>query len=288
MNSRASGFSLVELMIVAALSAVVMGAIYETLLVQQKANRQINAVVTTQQTLRTSLQFLQGEFRELGTTTGDVSAAAPESVTIRALRKTGVICAKPNATTLAVLTLGQGGSFAANDSVLIFADMGDRGSTNDGIRLAIVGSPAAGGCTVPTGLPWDSMSMAAQTLSLTLVAGTLADVSKGAVVRSYDKVTYGIFQKGGRYVLGRRGGSPSDTVITLIGPLAPPAQDGLKLVYFDTANQALPTGTLSASDRQLIGRIQLNLRGSTPGASSATAPVYTDVLVTNIFLRGNT
>ncbi len=287
MNSRASGFSLVELMIVAALSAVVMGAISETLVVQQKSSRQINAVVTTQQTLRTSLQFLQGEFRELGTTTGDVSAAAQESVTIRALRKTGIVCAKPSATTLAVYTLGQGGTFAANDSVVIFADLGNRGMLNDTVRIAIVGGPAGGGCTVPSGIPWDSMTMAAQTLPLTLVSGTLADVSVGAPVRSYEKVTYGIYQKGGRYVLGRRGGASTDTVVTLIGPLAPPGQNGLRLEYFDTLNHALPTGALSAADRQLIGRIKLTLRGSTPGAGSVKVPVYSDTLVTNIFLRGN-
>ena len=289
MNSREQGFSLVELMIVAALSAVVMTAIYQTLVVQQKSNRQLNAVVATQQTLRTSMQFLQGEFRELGATSGDIVAAAPESLTFRALRKAGIVCAHASATALDVYKMGS--DFSNGDSVLFFADRGDKGFANDTVRLGVISAApgAAGGscATIPAGRPWSSMTMAAERLTVTLAAGALTDISDGAVIRSYEKLTYGVFSKNGSYVLGRRNGGSTDTVVTLIGPLAPPGQAGLKLEYFDTLNQALPTGSLSAANVKLIGRIKLTLRGSTPGAGSSTHPTYSDTLVTNIYLRGN-
>ncbi len=291
MNSRAQGFSMVELMIVAALSAVVMGAIYQTLTVQQKSNRQLNAVVATQQTLRTSMQFLQGEFRELGPTSGDITAAAPESLTFRALRKTGIVCAHPGNPNLDVYSIG--GAFSAGDSLVLFADMGDKGFANDTIRIGYVAAAptaAAGTCaSVPSGRPWSDMNMGTARLNvaLTTPGASLSDISNGAVVRSYEKLTYGIFEKGGRFVLGRRGGAATDTVVSLIGPLAPPAQSGLKLEYFDTLNHALPGGILSTANTRLVGRIRLTLRGSTRGAGSSTKPTYSDTLVTNIYLRGN-
>jgi len=287
MNSRAQGFTMVEVTIVAALSAVVMGAIYQTLLVQQKSIRQIDGVVATQQTLRTSMKFLTSEFRELGTTTGDIQAAAPESVTFRALRKMGIVCGKPGETSMDVYSIGS--AFTMGDSVLMFADLAGKGAVDDSVRVGVVSSaPGTSACTLPTGAPWSNMTMATARLPVTVVgSGRLADISNGAIVRSYEKVTYGIFLKGGRYVLGRRGGASTDTVITVIGPLAPPAQSGFRLEYFDTANNALSGGNLSAADRLIIGRIRMTLRSTTPGAGSRRQPTYSDALVTNIYLRGN-
>jgi len=286
MNSRRQGFTLVELMIVAALSAVVMGAIYQTLIVQQKSNRQINAEAATQQTLRASMQFLQGQLRELGATTGDVEAAAPESVTFRAMRKMGIVCGKPGGRNIDVFTMGD--TLIVGDSVLFFADLGDKAGGDDTIRIGRITASNSGGavCTRPTGLPWDSLSMGMTRLTVTLLSGSFADVSVGDVVRTFEKTTYGIFSKGGSYVLGRRGGAATDTVVKVIGPLASPASGGLRFQYFDTAS-ALPSGTLSAANRARVFRIRMTLRGSTPGAGSTNQPTYSDTLVTNIYLRGN-
>ena len=277
MNARARGFTLIEVLIVTVLSALVMAAVYQTLTVQMRSNRQVNAVVGTQQTIRTAMQVLQSELREVGGRAGDIRAARPESLTVRALRKVGFVCNLPGGTAVEVNKVGDG--FAQSDSLLFYAT-GAAGADDDSIRLATVTStPSASSCTKLTGMPWDSLKSDVQRLNLNTAP---AGLNVGDPVRSYETVTYGIFQKGGQYVLGRRTGA--DSVVTLIGPLAAPANGGLVLTYLNTTNQTIAAANLAAQ-KDSVARGRVSIKGTNRGASARS--MYTDSIVTDIFMRGN-
>ncbi len=287
MNPRAQGFTLIEMLIVTLLSAIVMGAVYQTLTVQLRSNRQVNAVVGTQQTIRTGVQILQSELREVGGRPGDIRAAAPESLRVRVLRKAGFVCVVPNVagTSIVVHTVGE--AFANSDSLLFYASRAG-GPEDDTIRLAAVnGTPtAAAGCTKLTGMPWDSLQADVETLNVSLANAPLllSEIKPGDPIRSYRTITYGIFQKGSRWVLGRR--VAGDSVVTLIGPLATPANGGLVLSYRDTRNQPIDASNLAAL-KDSIARVRVSIKGSMRGAPGSVGGVYTDSLVADIFLRGN-
>ena len=283
MNARARGFTLVEVLIVTVLSALVMAAVYQTLTVQMRSNRQVNAVVGTQQTIRTAMQVLQSELREVGGRPGDIRSAQPESLTVRALRKVGFVCAV-GGTNLQVYTVGDLFSSSPADTLLIYATRAT-GADDDTMRMAVVTAVAAAStCTKLTGMPWDSLKSDVKTLSFTKIPSTwaLSDVNPGDPIRSFETVTYGIFQKGGQYVLGRRTGA--DSVVTLIGPLATPANGGLRLTYLNTLNQTIATANLAAQ-KDSIARVRVSVKGTNKGASAKS--MYSDSIVTDIFLRGN-
>lgn len=287
MNARAQGFTMIELLIVTLLSAVVMGAVYQTLTVQLRSNRQVNAVVNTQQTIRTAVQILQAELREVGGRAGDVLAAGPDTLTVRSLRKVGFACDSASGSTIGTWTIGD--AFANKDSLLVYTTR-NPGMADDTLRIAYVNSdPSASACTgnpVPAGMPWDSLKVSRQTLSLNMGSGAITDISRGDPIRSFRHVTYGIFYRGDRYVLGRRVGS--DSVVTLIGPLAPPDSGGMVMTYYDTRNQPLSSAQLAAqASRDSIARINIRVKGSTRGAPGSPGGVYRDSLVADLFLRGN-
>ncbi len=287
MNARARGFTLIEMLIVTLLSAIVMGAVYQTLTVQLRSNRQVNAVVGTQQTIRTGVQILQSELREVGGRAGDIRAAAPESLRVRALRKAGFVCVIPNPAGTSVVVHTVGDPFADKDSLLFYASRAG-GPEDDTVRVSYVnGTPsAAAGCPKLTGMPWDSLRANVETLNLSLSSAPqlLNETKPGDPIRSYQTITYGIFQKGGSWVLGRR--VAGDSVVTLIGPLASPASGGLVLTYLDTKNNVIPAGSLAAL-RDSIARVRVSIKGSARGAPGSVNGVYTDSLVADIFLRGN-
>ena len=278
MSSRAPGFSLVEVLIVALLATVIMGAVYETLTVQQRSARQIGVITGTQQTVRTAVQYLQSELREIGARPGDIRGATTTRITFRALRKVAFACTDAGAT-VDVYTYGD--RLVAGDTLDIYADGGTSSMADDQIVRAVVSSVApTNACPAVTGSPWTSMSQNTQRLGLTAI-DPIVGIKAGAAIRSFRTVTYGIYSQGGTYVLGRQE-SPPDTVVALIGPLA---RNGLEFAYWKMDNTAIAPTNLAGS-LDAIARIRITVRGRTPGAATPGG-TYSDSLVTDVFLRGN-
>ncbi len=280
MNSRRQGFTLVEMLIVAVLGAVIMGAVYQTLTVEYRSNRQINAVVATQQTLRTSMQFLQSELREVGASAGDITYANSDSIRFRALRKVAFVCDTPGSGLLEAYRVGA--PFDVNDSVVISASRDTTTIVDDTFYVGLINAApsAASGCGTLTTGPWPSMSVQARrfNVSNSVVTG---DVRIGDPIRSFETITYGLVSKSGSWVLGRKSGT--DTMVALIGPLASPAQGGLVFTYYDTLNQLIPASSV-ASELNAIGRVQIKLTSRT---RSNAGTFYSDTLLSDVFLRGN-
>lgn len=63
---RENGFTLLELLVVMALSGIVMAAIYATFLSQQRSYRMTEQVVAVQQNLRGAMYFMERELRIAG------------------------------------------------------------------------------------------------------------------------------------------------------------------------------------------------------------------------------
>ncbi len=291
MNARRQGFTLVEMLVVAVLGVVIMGAVYQTLTVEYRSNRQINAVVATQQTIRTSMQMLQSELREVSSTGGSITAASATSITFRAPRKVGFVCDHPpsDASHLEFYTVG--GGFAQGDSIIVQATRNPDDISDDFFYVGqINGSPSgAGNCTSTlTAAPWTSMTGGVQTQKVGFTwngttPGSYAEINDGDVVRTFERVTYALASINGRWVLGRRAttaATAADTMVALIGPLA---SNGLQLQYYDLNNTLIAAGSVSTNLNN-ISRIRMTIIGVNPTNAGAT---YSDRLTSDIFLRGN-
>jgi type II secretory pathway pseudopilin PulG len=288
MRTRTPGFSLVEMLGATVLTTIVLGAIYQTIAVQQQGARRLGVMVDTEQSVRSSMQILQSELREIGATAGDVEEAASDHIKIRALRKAGLVCGNPISSTVAnIYTFGD--TLALGDTLSIYGD-GRNSNPNDDVMVSGVISDLAAAPACPdtvndaTGAPWVTMNTKARRVTLSILSAQNLDlVGPGGVVRSYKRVTYGVYSRDGAYVFGRRDATSADAVVPLIGPLS---SRGLSFVYFDTLNAALAGNPLTPAQRAIVGRIQVTLTGLTPGGNE-TGGAYSTALVSDVFLRGN-
>ena len=87
------GFTLVELLVVVVLGGLMILAIYQVLITNTRVYAANNAQVQGQQSLRAGLDVLFSELREVSAEEGDIIGMGPDSVTIRASRAFGLVCA---------------------------------------------------------------------------------------------------------------------------------------------------------------------------------------------------
>jgi len=272
MQSRRQGFTLVELLIVMLLGSLVLGAVYQTLISQQRSTRQTYAIIETQQNTRVGIELLASDLREISATDGDLLDASATSIRYRAMRKAGVVCAIVSGTEVDVVEIGE--PFVANDSVYVFSDGANANSAiDDSWVRAGVQSVGTGSCT---GHPIGT------TIRRLTFSATIANVIRGAPVRGFNQVGYRILDQNSAGVLYRMQAGDS---VAIIEDLRPAAQQGLRLRYWDTAGVAI-TSNLSSRLNE-VGRVEVKLTGSMVGGGTGNNRQYTDSLVTTVFLRGN-
>jgi len=274
MKARRQGFTLVELLIVMVLGSLVLGAVYQAVITQQRATRQTYAIIETQQNTRIGLELLASDLREISATDSDLLFADARAIRYRAMRKGGIVCATDaGGAWIDVALIGE--AFAANDSVVIFNDGPNPNSASvDSWTPARITGVGSGSCPTTPG---------ATTVNRLSVSVSLTGVQRGAPVRSFTHVGYRIVDDGEQGVLYRMQGA--DSVVVLDG-LRTIAQDGMRLMYWDTAAVAIPYGNLSSRLNE-VGRIQLKLASSAVGGGTGSNRMFTDSLVTTVFLRGN-
>lgn len=281
MNGRAPGFTLVEFLVVAVLVIIILTGVYKLVVYQDQSGRQARVVTATQQTIRTTMQILQAELREVSTTGGDVTMASSDSVKIQTLRKSGFVCdstTTPN--TIDVWTMGD--RFAPNDTVLVFSDGPSATSmTDDTWRPAVVADTGTTSCSNAT---WPNSVVQRLQVNADSVR---RNIRGGAPIRSVERLVYGNFMINGNWYLGRRLGNTT-TLEPIIGPLASPANRGLVLQYYDTLNALIPGANLTtAAGRRAIRRMRITIVGSTPGAARPRNGSYVDSLTSDVYFRGN-
>jgi prepilin-type N-terminal cleavage/methylation domain-containing protein len=283
MNSRSEGFTLVEILIVVLLSSIVMGSIYQMILMQDRTTREQYAVIETQQNARTALAVMTADLKEISAVDGDVLGATETSITFRALRKGAFVCgAGLNTVNIAEL----GAPFVAGDNVLIFSEGVNPNSAADDswlVRQVVAVDPL----TVATcgADPFGATGFRRLLLNLA-PTGVVA----GALVRSFVPTRYSISNNGEWGQLMRRVQEPpSGTAVesAIIDRLSSSAEGGLNLRYYNAAGNLIPTANL-ATNLNNIMRVQVKVRGKAVSSVTKTGNNrYQDSLVTTVFMRGN-
>ena len=270
------GFTLVELLISLVLMLILAGIGFRFFLVQHWTGTAQSETAAVQASLRAGGLFLTTELRELGGTPGDpdILALGADSLTYRAMRGSGVSCARSASSVH--LEAAQFRGFrtvqAGRDSILLYFEGNDSSFSDDRwVHLPVL---AVGGSTCGA--------------STAIQIGTSIDTAQFpfrgfgplAPVRTFEVMQVKLYQSAGDYWLGARSVSAGESIQPLTGPLMP---NGLELLYRDSLNAP----TTVAEDIRSIG-ITLRARTSLSvrtGGGSGPLTRRTDSLLTLVALR---
>lgn len=277
------GFTLVELLVVVVLAGVVMGAICRLLLANQRFYRAQAQVLDVEEGLRALAQLVPAELRELSARGGDIVGMGPDSISLRAMRGFGVICAPPDPAAGAVvvadsLTFGWRAVDPARDRTLVFRD-GDPASADDDRWLDLGVSSVSVHAACGDGSPGTRLRFSGATADLD-------GVSAGSPLRTFERVTYRLYTDDqGLSWLGERGFSAGGW--SALSPVAGPLRrfDGLAFRYYDSAGA--PTAVPAAVVR--IGVVARGLSAQpidVPGRS-AQGRRYEDSVAVQATLRND-
>jgi prepilin-type N-terminal cleavage/methylation domain-containing protein len=293
MRTRQSGFTLVELLVVVVIAAIIMGAVVQSLVLQERTYRATGVQVRGQDGLRIALGVLESELREAATDVAthgvslggsDVVLAGRDSVVFRAQRNLGFVCQVNNSNDkhVHIWAINPADSFVGESIYLVFRDGNPATAADDrwiAARATSINPGATVACPGKPGTPESHTR-----LTLKHVNGTdfndavLADVLPGAPVRSMQNVTYGLYEMGDDWALRRR--AQGDTLQTIVRGLAPRGE-GLVFTYMDAAGNTLTGDPLG--DPTQVAAIRITARTAPHPGSGASAAELT----TNIFLRNN-
>lgn len=271
-----SGFTLVELLVVTLLTALVLGGVYQTLIVQEKSFEAAGLVIHDQEALRTAAGILEAELREIGSIGGptiggtDIATAGPGTITFRAQRKIGFICDLSRGEKWArVWTLSD--PFEADDRILVFADGDSLRYTDDRWDSTLV-SNAADDSDSACEAQWPGMPIQL----LKLESTDLTDVRMGSPIRAYEWVTYSLTEYSSLgWALSRHIPGDDDRPDYLVGGLAPPGE-GLEFTYF------APDGA-ETTDPANVARLEFTIRTDPKTNTSVQSAELTSAL----YLRNN-
>ncbi|HEU4649713.1 MAG TPA: prepilin-type N-terminal cleavage/methylation domain-containing protein [Gemmatimonadales bacterium] len=287
--SAPAGFTLVELVIAMLLLGSVGGGIYKLLATAQRTSRAQFEVAGMQATLRAGALILSAELRELGydsvpgspSAAPDILAMAAESVAIRAVRASGLVCGLADNEVTIDTARDYSASrlpVASTDSVMLFAEVNPANRADDHwVRRPVTGV-APGPCAAAP--PWRARAGLRLTTPVRWQSGGAwpsDSFTLGSPVRVFEPVIYRFYSSGGRTWLGSYAGS-GGSIQPVLGPLA--RSSGL--AYFDAAGNATATPSQVRS-------VQITLVGETdqpvPVGGSGSPRFQSDTLITLVSLR---
>ncbi len=283
MRTRRPGFTLVELLVVAVLGAVIIGAAYQSLVTQERASRATNQLIQSHDGLRAAIGILESELRETATQGGDtigasdILVATADSIQFRAQRTLGFVCeVLPSDRRLAIWSPSSLVAVADGDPVLVFQQQDPTSGTPDRWLIARAQSVTASTVACPA----SPTGTAEQRMNLLGIDGAslggsyLSLVQLGAPVRVLEKVTYGLYSFDGRWGLGRRSESGLDEMIVgLAGPGA-----GLTFTYLDSSRDTITAAPVDPTD---IATVLITAVSAPRGGADTVR------LSSTVFLRNN-
>lgn len=287
--SRSAGFTLVELIVATLLLGLVGGAVYRILATAQRSSRAQLERTDLQATLHAGALILAAELRELGHDSvpgsagpdADILAMSAESIAIRAVRATGVVCAlADNEVTLDTARNYSAARLpvAGTDSILLFAELDPSDRADDRwVRRPVT---AVGPGTCASAAPWQArpgLRLAAPARRQWGGAWPSDSFALGAPARVLEPVTYRFYTSEGRTWLGSYAGG-GGSIQPVLGPLARSS----RFAYLDSA------GSVTATPSQ-VRSVQITLVAETDqpvSVGGAGSPrIQTDSLVTSVALR---
>jgi len=276
-----AGFTLVELMIAMTIFLGVSAMMYASLQLTQRTSRAQNERSAIQGNLRTAIQIISSELKQLQVNpaagSSDILAMSDSSIVFRSMRASGMTCSVgPTNVVLrnsgALLSLGRQ-IIAGRDSLLLFADrdsliVGD----DQWVALPITATPVVATC--PDG-----------TAGLSLITNgvPVADVLVPGPARTFEVMQLATRRSGGQNWLGARSVSAGQALQPFLGPVDSTA--GVRFAYLDAVGSV--TATPSAV-RQIdvfvrtISRTPIN-EGVGPGPGS----IGSDALRVRVALRNS-
>jgi len=263
-----AGFTLVELLVAALIGTILMGAVYQVLVSNQRVSGVQREQVIAHQTVRAGIDLLAQELREVSASGGDLLVLGGDSVAFRAFRAHGVVCAvsADGAPSLRVMPLGR--PFEDEERLYVFADDDPETAADDAWFSSIAQNAGTlGAVTCGTD------NRPAQRIMPGLSATQLLRVRPGAIVRSWERVRYGLEVRNGESFLMRQ--VQGEPAAPLVGPLQPGT--GLTFEYLDA------DGNTTATAAQ-VARVQITLR-TISGAWTEAGQQVVDSLTTSVFLR---
>jgi prepilin-type N-terminal cleavage/methylation domain-containing protein len=277
------GFSLIELLIAIVIFGIVSTAIYGLLTRTQRLSRTQAERSILQANMRTGLALVTSELRELNinASASDIVSMGTNSIVYRGMRGTGFICAKAagSLTIRADAFSGVRHPQAGRDSLLIFVENDPDRATDDGwTRRNLSGVTDV---TCPDGSKGIQLSFST---NLPTSPDTLAMVTLGSPVRTFEVMQIGSLTADGETWLGARSVSGGETALQpVLGPLA---ANGVTFAY----HVGVAPTSATTSSATAVRTIRLTLRGLTENivaAGAGTTPWQraTEELVTDIRLR---
>jgi prepilin-type N-terminal cleavage/methylation domain-containing protein len=248
------GFTLVELVIVSVLGALVLGAILQVLVTNQRTYTTQTAVIQGQQVSRMGVEVLFNDLRELSPSGGDILAMYPDSLRVRLMREFGIACevdVGPTASPPRIRVLDNSGDdFLAGDTVFVFAENREATANDDNWLMARV---AAVDTTV-TCLGREAIDLRVDTTGGVFASDT---VRVGAPVRGFDVFRYEMWNWITTMTpyLTRRVNNES-VPWPIAGPLRP-GRRGVQFIYRDAFGNVTTTPT---DVRQIEVRIRTGER----------------------------
>lgn len=271
-----AGFTLVELLVYVIIGGIVMASVYQLLVGQMRGYTKQRELMDVHGSLRGAAALMAWELRQASAVGGDLYAVGPDTVALRSIQGTGIVCAE-HATLPRFGLQAAGGMLEAtvDDSTLILA-VGGAGTADDVwkiLKLQQVDDPVTLGVGTCAWTGGGAPEIAVE------VAGDTAGIGVGAPFRAFRRVQYGLYQDGGRWWLGRKtGGAASYEKLT--GPMLAPGSGGLQLMYYDAA------GVVTADPTQ-VAVVEIILRGESYGTvQNSDGGFQQDTLATKVALRG--
>jgi prepilin-type N-terminal cleavage/methylation domain-containing protein len=248
------GFTVIELLIALVISGVVVGSIFQLISGHGRFVERQSAREEVQQNSRAALELIGSELRTVPA--GDALVqATTDSVTIRAARAWGVVCAVGGATSLdVVLPVISGASYATNTGSGVVVNLGTYAapSWSSAVPLNSVGgaTSSCNGSALPSGVERRTLTLGATPQN---ADGTVTPAA-GNILYIYDQVTYrsGSSSAVPGLWIQRRVGEGAGGSQPMAGPIP---SGGLRFEFY-AAGSSTPLSTpLSAAGRASVTRV---------------------------------
>lgn len=277
--SSRRGFSLVELLIAIIIFGIVGASIFGLLTRTQRLSRTQADRATMQANIRAGMGLITSELRELNVngTESDIQSLSATNITYRGMRGLSFVC-EVNTGYIRVTQANWVGyrNPVAGDRFMLFVENDPDIATDDGWLERPIANVIQNQ-TCPDGSASFRFNIAT---NLPTTPDTVAMLTVGSPVRTYELMEIGELVQGGETWLGARSISAGQTFQPVLGPLA---TGGVAFAY-------RTSGGVAGATALTVRSIQLTLTGITDdivaaGAGTSAWTRATEQLVTTIQLR---